>query len=73
MKKIKILITVISILLIPLFAYESLAQRGIKWKGSEGWGPGSRYDRMYDPKTIEAISGVVGGVYKRPDSLFPGM
>ena len=27
--------------------------------GSGGWGPGSQYNRMYDPKAVETISGEV--------------
>ena len=29
------------------------------WRGSAGWGPGSQYNRMYDPKSLETISGEV--------------
>lgn len=29
------------------------------WKGSGGWGPGSGYQRMYNPATVETISGDV--------------
>lgn len=36
----------------------------MKWKGSGGWGPGTRYSRMYDPKTVETISGEVVSVDK---------
>lgn len=43
-----------------LFAVESFAQQpGFKWKGSGGWGPGTPYSKMYDPKTVETISGEV--------------
>lgn len=52
------LIVMISI----LFAAESFAQRGMKWRGSGGWGMGSQYGRMYDPKTIETITGEVVSV-----------
>lgn len=34
-------------------------RRKINWKGQGGWGAGSQYGRMYDPKTIETISGEV--------------
>jgi hypothetical protein len=48
----------------------SLAQRGpgMMWRGSGGWGPGSQYNRMYDPKTVETITGEVTSV----DSITPG-
>ena len=42
-------------------AAESFAQRGpaMMWRGSGGWGPGTPYNRMYDPKAVETISGEV--------------
>jgi hypothetical protein len=47
-----------------LVAAESLAQRGpaMMWRGSGGWGPGTQYNRMYDPKSIETFSGEVTSV-----------
>jgi hypothetical protein len=32
---------------------------GMMWRGSGGWGPGSQYNRNYDPKAVETISGEV--------------
>ncbi len=32
---------------------------GMMWRGSGGWGPGSQYNRFYDPKAVETISGEV--------------
>lgn len=58
MRKAGTLITVISIFSL-LLATESFAQRGMKWMGSGGWGPGGQYGRMYDLKTVETISGEV--------------
>jgi len=43
-------------------ANESFAQRGMMWKGGGGWGPGSQYSTLFDPKTIERISGDVVSV-----------
>jgi hypothetical protein len=63
MKNIGIFMVVISILSF-FFAPESFAQRGMKWRGSGGWGMGSNYSRMYDPKTVETISGEVISVDK---------
>ncbi|MDR4507624.1 MAG: hypothetical protein MRJ65_05200 [Candidatus Brocadiaceae bacterium] len=34
-------------------------RRNIDWKGQGGWGSGSVYGRMFDPKTIETICGKV--------------
>ena len=54
-----------------LFAGVSVfAQRGpgMMWRGSGGWGPDSQYNRMYDPKTVETITGEVTKV----DHITPG-
>jgi hypothetical protein len=39
----------------------AIAQKGpgMMWRGSGGWGPGTQYNRMYDPKTVETISGEI--------------
>lgn len=29
------------------------------WRGSGGWGPGTQYNRMYNPATVETVSGEV--------------
>ena len=58
MKRVGFLFAVIPILIL-LLSNESLAQRGMKWKGSGGWGMGTQYGRMYNPKTVETISGEV--------------
>ena len=34
------------------------------WRGSEGWGMSQRYQRMYNPETVETLSGEVLGVEK---------
>jgi len=47
-----------------ILASSSYAQKGMKWRGSGGWGPGAQYSRMYDPKTVETISGEVVSVDK---------
>ncbi len=41
-----------------LLATAALAQ-GMRWRGGGGWGPGGQYGRMYDPKTVETVSGEV--------------
>ena len=61
MKNINIFVVLISILSLFL-APESFAQRGLKWRGSGGWGMGSNYNRMYDPKTAETVTGEVVSV-----------
>ena len=63
MKKVVIIGTVILMLMILLSA-QSFAQRGMKWKGGGGWGIGTQYGKMYNPKTAETISGEVVSVDK---------
>ena len=48
-------------LAMSLASWSAFAQRGpgMTWRGSGGWGPGSQYNRMYDSKTVETISGEV--------------
>lgn len=41
---------------------EAQPMRG--WKGSGGWGAGTQYQRMYNPATVETISGEIASVDK---------
>ncbi len=34
------------------------------WRGSGGWGMGSQYNRMYNPATVETLTGTVEAVDK---------
>lgn len=45
-----------------LAASDSFAQRGPRWQGSGGWGLGSQYGRIYNPKTVETNSSEVVSV-----------
>lgn len=45
-----------------LTANESLPQQEIVWKGGGEWGPGTPYARMYNPQTMESITGEVVSV-----------
>jgi hypothetical protein len=54
----KKLIGAVIALLLLMPGSEALAQ-GMKWRGSGGWGPGGPYGRMYDPKTVETVTGEV--------------
>jgi hypothetical protein len=58
MKKLAVLIAIIALVGIT-WETDSFARMGMKWQGSGGWGMGSAYNRMYDPKTIETIKGEV--------------
>ncbi len=58
MRKISVLIGVVALL--GLFSMShSFAQQGMQWRGGGGWGAGAQYSRLYDPKTVETISGEV--------------
>lgn len=41
------------------FASVALAQGGMRWKGGGGWGAGASYSRMYNPQTVQTITGEV--------------
>jgi hypothetical protein len=62
MKKFWFLFFVIGVL--SLNTIGTLAQSGMQWKGSRGWGMSSQYNRMYNPKTVETIVGEVVSVDK---------
>jgi hypothetical protein len=55
-----------------LFAFSGISfaqpKGGMMWRGSGGWGPNTQYNRMYDPKSVETISGEVSSV----DRITPG-
>ena len=55
--KTKVFSALLAVLVLAVFATDSFAQRG--WKGSGGWGAGAKYQRMYNPATVETISGEV--------------
>jgi hypothetical protein len=63
MRKIGIF-TVVVFLMTSFLAAESFAQKGMRQRGSGGWGPGNQYGRMYDPNTVETINGEVVRVEK---------
>jgi hypothetical protein len=63
MKKIGFLAALIFVACLFLVS-ESFAQRGMMGNGSGGWGMGTPYGRMYNPATVETISGEVIGIDK---------
>jgi hypothetical protein len=56
-----IVIAILSLMMSGAFVYgEAPAQpRSPKWRGSGGWGAGTPYSKMYDPKSVETVSGEV--------------
>lgn len=61
MRKIGILMVMIAVFSL-LHITQSFAQQGIQWRGGGGWGIGAPYSKLYDPKTVETISGEVVSV-----------
>jgi hypothetical protein len=58
MKKVAVIVSILFLMI----ATNSLAQQGMKWRGSGGWGMGAQYNRMYDVKTVESIGGEIVSV-----------
>ncbi len=63
MKRIITLIAVMTMLSITLNT-EALGQRGMTQRGGGGWGVETPYGKMYNPQTVETISGEVVSVNK---------
>ncbi len=61
MKKIGISVLILAVLGL-FYAGESFG--GPAWKSDKGWAAGSRYNRMYNPDTVETDSGEVVSVQK---------
>ncbi len=59
MKKTKICTMAIAIALSFIFINQSFAQNRINWRGGGGWARGSNYNKLYNVKTVETISGKV--------------
>jgi hypothetical protein len=60
----RIIISLAAATLLLLTASISLAAPWKGWRGSGGWGMGSQYQRMYNPATVETLSGTVESVDK---------
>ena len=54
--------TVSAALLTTTHAPDASAQAGPRWRGSQGWGRGSDYARLYDAKTVETVKGEIVSV-----------
>lgn len=63
MKRIMTLVAAVTVLTFAL-GVNALAQRGTMRQGAGGWGPGTPYGRMYNPRTVETITGEVVSVDK---------
>lgn len=60
--KTKMMIGLLSLLLFGLLASVSFAQPWRGWRGSDGWGMNSSYQRVYNPATVEMLSGEIVGI-----------
>lgn len=54
----------VSIVLAASVVFAQPMKQGKGWKGSGNWGMGTPYQRMYNPATVETISGTVESVDK---------
>ena len=60
----------IAVMVMVSFAFmiEASAQQKMAWRGGGGWGPGTPYARMYNPQTVEVITGEVASIDRiRPE------
>ena len=58
------IVSVVVVVSLLFIASTALAGPWKGWRGSGGWGMGSQYQRMYDPATVETLSGTVESVDK---------
>lgn len=57
-----LLSTAATALLVAALGADASAQSGMRWRGSQGWGGGSDYARLYDAGTVETVKGEVVSV-----------
>ena len=63
MKKISfVMASVFAAILLATVSSFAQPRPGMMWRGSGGWGPGTPYNKMYDPKAAETISGEVTSI-----------
>lgn len=60
----KSIIRLVVVVAVLAAASTALAGPWKGWRGSGGWGMGSQYQRMYNPATVETLSGTVEAVDK---------
>jgi hypothetical protein len=58
MCRLRVILPVLTLFL-TVFTGPALAQRGIHWRGSGGWGVGSSYNRIYNTTTVVTVRGEV--------------
>jgi len=55
-------ILALAVALIVALTADGSAQSGMRWRGSQGWGTGGDYARLYDAKSVETVKGEVVSV-----------
>jgi hypothetical protein len=63
MKRISFFLVVLSVLSL-IFSQQLSAQGSTKGRGMGGWGKGSAYNRLYNPRTVETLEGEIISVDK---------
>jgi hypothetical protein len=58
----KISTSVLAVFLVAALATTVFAAPWQQWRGSGGWGMGGAYQRMYNPATVETISGKITAI-----------
>ena len=60
----KWILSILAMILVIHSAATVIAAPGKGWGGSGGWGMGGSYQRMYNPATVETLTGMVESVNK---------
>ncbi|MBF0459751.1 MAG: DNA-binding protein [Nitrospirae bacterium] len=55
-------IAILALVLLLGFAASAQSDPWRGWKGGGGWGCGGPYQKMYDPKTVEVVTGTIEAV-----------
>lgn len=60
----KSIISILTVIIVVLTVSLAFAGPWRGWRGSGGWGMGSQYNRMYNPATVENLTGTVEAIDK---------
>ena len=63
MKTVGIIFAVVVVASLALLSNSSAQRQGMS-RNQGGWGPGSPYARLYDPQSVQTMSGVVESIEK---------
>jgi hypothetical protein len=62
MKKLSGIVVVLSLLFVTVAFAQGGPGKGLKWSGSGGWGLGSPYQGLYNPSTVEIMTGTIESI-----------